>query len=128
MNDEKFLYEYAVLRCVPRVERDEFFNVGLIMMCKRRRWLRVQTLVRKDLLDALAPEFPQAALDAQLATFASIAIGSRGSGPIASLPPEERFRWLTAVRSTWLQTSRPHPGLTFDLDETFDRIFQEQVR
>ena len=128
MNDEKYLYEYAVIRVVPRVEREEFFNVGLIMMCKRRRWIRVETLQRPWCAALCTPDVTEERISAQLRQFAAIALGQRAAGPIAELPPEERFRWLTAVRSTWLQTSRPHPGLTPDLDATFDSIFNEQVR
>ena len=128
MNDEKYLYEYAVIRVVPRVEREEFFNVGLIMMCKRRRWIRVETLLRPCCAALCTPDVTEERISAQLRQFAAIALGQRAAGPIAELPPEERFRWLTAVRSTWLQTSRPHPGLTPDLDATFDSIFNEQVR
>ncbi|MDE6556109.1 MAG: DUF3037 domain-containing protein, partial [Duncaniella sp.] len=73
------------------------------------------------------PALPAETLLRQLRSFAAVAAGEKSAGPIAELPPEERFRWLTAVRSTWLQTSRPHPGLTADLDATFEQIFTEQV-
>lgn len=122
---EKLLYEYAVVRYCPRVERGEYVNVGLVMMCKRRRWLRVQLHFDRERTLAL---FPDADIDSatyQLQSFENIAAGGRG--PIASLEAEERFRWLTAVRSACITTSRPHPGLCDCLDDTFDRIFKELV-
>jgi len=128
MNGENYLYEWATLRCVPRIERDEFLNIGVIMMCKRRKWVRVETFVRPELIGIFAPSIDPAELDRHLAAFKAIADGRPDAGPIAQMEPEERFRWLTAVKSTWLQTSRPHPGLTPDLDSAFDRIMQEQVK
>lgn len=122
---EMHLYEYAVVRYLPRVEREEFVNVGLIMMSKRRRWLRVA--IRLDRAKALAiwPESDLDAVERQLTSFELVA---SGKGPrTADLEVHERFRWLTAVRSACIATSRPHPGLTTDLDATFDRLFAELV-
>lgn len=123
---EKHLYEYAVIRYVPRVEREEFINVGLIMMCKRRRWLRVRLLCDEKRITALFPEADIELLTAQLNSFLLIAEG-RGSCSISALDAHERFRWLTAVRSASIATSRPHPGTTPDLDATFARLFAELV-
>ncbi|MDE6371250.1 MAG: DUF3037 domain-containing protein [Duncaniella sp.] len=127
MNTEKNLYEWATLRIVPRIERDEFVNVGVIMMCKKRRWIRTGILIRPGLMEIFAPHLSQDELNRQLDAFEAVARGDKKAGPIASLEAEERFRWLTAVKSTWLQTSRPHPGMTDDLDGTFDTIMAEQV-
>lgn len=126
---EKNLYEYATLRYVPRVERGEFINVGLAMMCKRRRWIRVRLHVDEDRLRAFAPgaAVSPEQLRRQLASFEAIAAGDPSAGPVAAYPVEERFRWLTAEKSACVQTSRPHPGLAADLDRTFDTIFAEQV-
>lgn len=124
---EKDRYEYAVIRFVPRVEREEFINVGLAMMCKRRRWLRVGLNLRHDILKAFVPGVDIGRLELQLQSFVDIATGNAGAGPIAGFPVEERFRWLTAVKSCVIQTSRPHPGLTDDLDATFIRLMAEQV-
>lgn len=131
---ENHLYEYAVIRYVPRVEREEFVNVGLLMMCKRRRWLRVAVHVDEGRLRSLFPDVDCALLRRQLASFERIAAGDTAPAsdddccsPIAALDAHERFRWLTAVRSASLQTSRPHPGKTADLDATFSRLLAEQV-
>ena len=124
---ERNLYEYAVLRYVPKVEREEFLNVGLAMMCKRRRWLRVRILIPERRIAAMSPDTDITALASQLKAFADIAEGIRESGPIAAYPVEERFRWISAVKSSVIQTSRPHPGICDDLDATFSRLFAELV-
>lgn len=121
----KHLYEYAVVRYVPRVEREEFVNVGLVMMCKRRRWLRVQLRIDEDRIKALFPDADLENAQAQLQSFELVA---SGKAPYTSdLEAHERFRWLTAVRSACITTSRPHPGLCENLDSAFDRIFAEMV-
>lgn len=128
MPTEKHLYEYAVIRYVPRVEREEFLNVGLIMMCKRRRWLRVEILVPESRLAIFDCSVSPDELSRQLLVFTRVGRGDAEAGPIALLEPEERFRWLTAVKSSCLQTSRPHPGLSDNLDAEFARLFDELVR
>lgn len=122
---ERHLYEYAVVRYLPRVEREEFINVGLVMMCKRRRWIRAQVLVDESRLAAFSPCADVCSLRNHLDAFCRVADGCRG--PIGELDPHERFRWLTAVRSACLSTSRPHPGLAVDLDAEFDRLFADLV-
>lgn len=120
------LYEYAVVRYLPAVEREEFVNVGLVMMCKRRKWLRTRIELPEALLRLMAPEAELDAVAAQLASFGRIARGEDDS--IGALDAHERFRWMTAVRSACISTSRPHPGKTDDLDATFDRLFNELVK
>lgn len=122
---EMHLYEYALVRYVPLVEREEFVNVGLIMMCKRRRWIRVELHIDSPRILALHPGADLDALGSQLESFRLISSGKES--PIGTLDVHERFRWLTAVRSACLSTSRPHPGRTTDLDATFDRLFRELV-
>lgn len=119
------LYEYAVVRICPRIEREEFINVGLVMMCKRRRWVQARILWQPDRLQALWPEVDLDVLQHQLNSFESIAQGDRS--PIGQLEPHERFRWLSAVRSASITTSRPHPGKTQNLEATFEHLFKELV-
>lgn len=121
------LFEYAILRFVPRVEREEFFNVGLVMMCKRRRWVRCQIHIDPLKYSAFATDIPLATLEAQLKGMQDIAHAAAHAGPIAALEPEERFRWISAMKSSCLQCSRPHPGVTTDLDATFARLFAEHI-
>ncbi len=120
-------YEFAVVRFVPRMEREEFVNIGLAMMCKRKRWLKVDIRLPEGLLRVFAPDFDLTALKKQLQALTDIAAGSDSAGPVARYPVEERFRWISAVKSSVIQTSRPHPGLCTDLDETFERLFNELV-
>ena len=120
-------YEYAVLRYVPRIEREEFINVGLAMMCKRRRWIKVGIFLPDEKLHAMSPVVDKDALSRQLQSFVEIAEGNKGAGPVAQYPVEERFRWISAVKSSVIQTSRPHPGLCEDLEATFARLFSELV-
>lgn len=125
---DKHLYEYAVIRYVPRVEREEFINVGVIMMCKRRRWLRVELWIDERKMAVHDCELTRDELAQQLSAFTLIGEGQREGGSIASLEAEERFRWLTAVKSACVQTSRPHPGITYNLDATFARLMEELVK
>lgn len=124
---EKHLYEYAVIRYVPRVEREEFVNIGLIMMCKRRRWLKVALNFDIRRIEAMRPSHTLEQIECQCSTFTALADGNPAAGQLAGQPVEERFRWLTAVKSACIQTSRPHPGLTGDLDATFKRLLEELV-
>lgn len=127
MNEGNYLYEYSVIRYVPAVERDEFINIGLIMMCKKQKWIRIESFLPQEKIRLFRSELSCESLANQLRSFTLIANADTVGGPIAALPVEERFRWLTAAKSACLQTSRPHPGLTDDLDSTFDLIFREQV-
>ena len=120
-------YEYAVVRFVPRVEREEFINVGLAMMCKRRRWIKVAISLPERKLCAMCPDADKEILARQLQSFIDIAEGRSSAGPVAQYPVEERFRWISAVKSSVIQTSRPHPGACKDLDATFTRLFDELV-
>ena len=120
-------YEYAVVRYVPRVEREEFINVGLAMMCKRRRWIKVGISLPEGKLCAMCPSADMDMLARQLQAFIDIADGKRSAGPVGQYSVEERFRWISAVKSSVIQTSRPHPGVCEDLEATFSRLFEELV-
>ncbi|MDE6321729.1 MAG: DUF3037 domain-containing protein [Muribaculaceae bacterium] len=116
------LYEYAVVRYVPRVERGEFVNIGLIMMCKRRRWLRCEIRIDEQRILSLHPWADIPLLRRQVALFV------RNDVPAPGLPVEETYRWLTAAKSAILQTSPSHPGICTDtLEATFERLLAELV-
>lgn len=121
------LYEYAIVRCTPDIERQEFVNVGLIMMCKRRRWIRTMIELPVDRLRALCPDADLDDLQLAVCTFTRVVEKLPLSDPMAQLEVEERFRWLTAYKSTCISTSRPHPGLCENLDETFERLYARLV-
>ena len=118
--DER-LYEYAVVRYVPRVDREEFINIGLIMMCKRRKWLRGEIKLNADRIMAFDPGCSLAILQTQASLF------MRDDVPSADLPVEERYRWLAAVKSAVLQVSSSHAGMAEDLDGEFERLFKALV-
>ncbi len=124
---DKHLYEYAVIRVVPRVEREEFVNVGLILFCKRAKLIKVRFAVDGKRLRNLDSELDVDQIQLNLESFAKIGLGLKSGGPIAQFEVPERFRWLTAIRSSVIQTSRPHPGLSIDLENDFNRLFNELV-
>ena len=124
---EKHLYEYAVIRVVPRVEREEFINVGVVLFCKRKKFITVHYAINEAKLQCLSPELDVEQLNLNLESFKKIATGSKQGGPIALLEVPERFRWLTAVRSSVIQTSRPHPGLCDDPETKALKLFEELV-
>ncbi len=126
MQDDK-LYEYAVVRLVPKVEREEFFNIGLVMFSKKEKYIRVQFHLCKDKFRMMHNELDFDEIENNLRHFNDVAQGNANGSEIAKLEIPERFRWLTAVRSAVIQTSRPHPGKTRNLDETFERLFKELV-
>lgn len=124
---EKNLYEYAVIRVVPRVEREEFINIALILLCKRKKYLRFQYVPHQHKIKILCKDFDYEQLIQNLESFQKICEGNSKAGYIAQLEVEERFRWITAVKSSSIQSSRPHPGFSTDLDATFERLFKELI-
>lgn len=124
----KLLYEYAVIRYVPRVEREEFLNVGVVVFCKEQKQVHVLFHIDEQKLKALAPETDIEELRGYLAAFAATASGKPEGGPIAQEDAASRFRWLTAVRSSSIQTSRPHPGFTDSTENTAARLLEELVK
>ena len=123
----KHLYEYAVIRVLPRVEREEFINVGIIMFSKKAKYIKARYSVDETKLRLFSTELDPDSLYSSLEVFDKICTGDKAGGVIALLDIPERFRWLTAVRSTSIQTSRPHSGFSSDLDETFERLYRELV-
>lgn len=124
---EKLVYEYAVIRVVPKVEREEFINIGLILFSKRKRYIRFQYLIPEEKIRCFCTDFDIQQLRENLESFSRICAGAKDGGPIAQLETDERFRWITAIKSSSIQSSRPHPGLSDDLDATFDKLYKELV-
>ncbi len=124
---EKHLYEYAVIRLVPMVEREEFINVGIIVFSKSAKFIRTKTHLNHQRLESFSCELDVEQIEQNLQAFERIAAGDKNGGPIACEELPERFRWLTAVRSSVIQTSRPHPGKTSDLEKEIERLFEEYV-
>lgn len=122
-----FLYEYAVIRLVPQVEREEFINVGIILFSKKEKFIRSKIDLPEERLNWFKCEMDTDQIKANLKAFELISAGAKEGGPIACEELPERFRWLTAVRSSMIQTSRPHPGKTTDLEKEVERLFAEYV-
>jgi hypothetical protein len=126
MQEDK-IYEYAVIRLVPKVEREEFFNIGLVMFSKKAKFIKVDFYLCPDKFRLMRSKLDYEDVHRNLESFKKIAEGKKDGGPIALLDIPDRFRWLTAVRSASVQTSRPHPGKSKDLEKTFEKLFQELV-
>ena len=123
----RYLYEYAVIRVVPRVEREEFINAGIILFSKKAKYIKARYVIDEKKLACFSSELAINALRETLKSFDRICQGDSDGGYVASLEVHERFRWLTAVRSSSIQTSRPHPGFSTNLDATFEKLFEELV-
>lgn len=120
-------YDYAVLRVVPQVDREEFINVGVILSCPDRRFLGVRTDVDVARLQAFAPTIDHDLVRRHLAAFEAISRGGTDAGPIGHLPPRQRFHWLVAPRSTIIQTSPAHTGWCRDPEETLEKLLRQYV-
>ncbi|MCG9791044.1 DUF3037 domain-containing protein [Flavobacterium algicola] len=124
---EKNLYEYAVIRVLPRVEREEFLNVGIVLFCKKAKFIKVLHKVPVDKILSLSIEADVEQIQNNINAFEKVGHGLKDGGPIGLMDIPSRFRWLTAVRSSVIQTSRPHSGLCDDLEVTAQRLFDELV-
>ncbi|MES2702899.1 MAG: DUF3037 domain-containing protein [Bacteroidota bacterium] len=121
------LFEYAVIRLVPRVEREEFLNVGVVLYCSGKKFLHAKFHLDKTRLSAFTDKLDVDEIGEYLRAFEGICIGNKEVSPIARMPIAERFRWLTATRSTVVQSSKVHPGLCTDPGETLERLYGELV-
>ena len=123
----KQVYEYAVIRVLPKVEREEFINVGIILFSKKAKYIRMMYKLDTERLKSFSTELDIPLLEETLKSFEKICMGHQDGGKIAQLDIPERFRWLTAVRSSCIQTSRPHPGVSDNMEKSFEKLVQELV-
>ena len=123
----KQVYEYAVIRVLPKVEREEFINVGIILFSKKAKYIRMMYKLDAARLNTFSTELDIDLLEESLKSFDKICLGHRGGGIIAQMDIPERFRWLTAVRSSCIQTSRPHPGFSDNMEKSLEKLFEELV-
>ncbi|WP_018681805.1 DUF3037 domain-containing protein [Actinokineospora enzanensis] len=121
------VFEYALLRAVPRQDRGEALNVGVLLYCKDLDYLGCRTHVDRGRLLALDPALDLDVLADTLAVLDGACAGGDGRAPVSAIPIGQRFRWLTAPRSTLVQTSPTHPGLTADPGADLDRLFRALV-
>ena len=120
-------FSYAILRVVPRVERGECFNAGVVLFCRQRDFLGVKVGLDERRLAALAPDVPAEEVRAHLDALVRVAAGGPDGGAIGELPPSERFGWLVAPSSTIVQPSEVHTGLSDDPAATLEQLYAELV-
>ena len=125
---DHFTYDYAIIRVVPRVEREEFVNVGVIVSCPAADFLEARIELDEQRLIALDPSLDLESIRAHLTTIPAICTGGEQAGPIGKLPQRERFHWLTAPRSTVIQTSPVHSGSCKDPNVVLERLLDSMVR
>ena len=123
----KHLFEYAVIRVMPRVEREEFINVGVILYCAEQKFLQTAFAINKEKLLAFSDAIDIQEIEERMEVFQRICKGGTEGGTIGKLSMAERFRWLTASCSTVVQTSPVHPGLCEDARETLDHLLKQLV-
>jgi len=123
----KKVYEYAVLRVVPIVEREEFINVGVLMYSRHLRFIGIKTHLHATKIIMLDADADLETIQCYVDTFQKITLGDKDGGAIALCEPHERFRWLTANRSTMIQSSVIHTGLTADAEAELEKLFRKYV-
>ena len=121
-------FDYAVLRVVPRVDREEFVNAGVVLFCLERDYLGARVELDRDLVRALSPDVELATVEEHLLAVPRICAGGEGSGPIGRLSRRERFHWLVAPRSTVIQVSPVHVGLCEDPERALEHLMDRMVR
>jgi Protein of unknown function (DUF3037) len=121
-------FDYAIVRVIPRVEREEFVNAGVIVYCFAQDFLGARIELDEARLLALAPDADLPLIRRHLATIPRVCAGGASAGPIGLLSQRERFNWLVAPRSTILQTSPAHSGMCADPEAALDRLIERGVR
>lgn len=122
-----YSFDYAVIRVVPLVEREEFFNAGVILFCPQRKFLEVRIHLDRAKWNAFLPTVDVEEVERHLEAIRKICMGEPTAGPIAQLPQRARFHWLSAPRSTLIQVSAVHSGICKEPEEALDRLFANQV-
>jgi hypothetical protein len=120
-------FDYAAIRVVPRVDREEFINAGVILFCKQQRFLQARVVLARERIGALWPQSDLGMIALHLNAFAKICDGDPEAGPIAQLSQAERFHWLVSPRSTTVQVSAVHTGLCQDPQVALERLFDQLV-
>ena len=124
---DRVIYEYAVIRFVPKVEREEFLNVGVILFSKRKKYLAVKYKIDEARILAFSADADVDSLQEYLKAWELICQGEPQGGDIGKLDLAARFRWLTASRSTIIQSSKTHPGRCYDLPKVLESLFNRYV-
>jgi hypothetical protein len=121
-------FQYTILRIVPRIERGECINAGVVLFCRQRRFLGIRIELDRARLRALAPDVDPATIQPHLDAIAAVVAGDPAGGSLARLSPSERFGWVAAISSTVIQPSEVHTGLTEDPAATLEHLLQSLVK
>ncbi|HEX4672835.1 MAG TPA: DUF3037 domain-containing protein [Solirubrobacteraceae bacterium] len=121
-------FQYTILRVVPRIERGECINVGVVVFCRQHSFLGIRIGLDEERLRALAPDLDPAAVEPPLEAIAAVVAGEPSAGPLARLSQSERFGWVAAKSSTVIQPSEVHTGLTEDPQATLHHLFRTLVQ
>ena len=124
---DRSAYDFAIIRIVPRVEREEFVNAGVVVFCPARRYLAARVLIDESRLKAFWPDLDLALIRQHLQPFPKVCAGDPDAGPIAAKPLRERFHWVVAPRSTMIQISPVHTGLTDSPEAVLEELFAKRV-
>jgi hypothetical protein len=124
---DRVIYEYAIIRLVPKVEREEFINIGVILFSKKRNFLEMKYLIDAQRIRSFAADIDLDLLRAHLEAWEAICEGGDRGGQIGNLDKAVRMRWLAAPRSTIIQCSKIHPGRSEDPAQTLQELFQRYV-
>jgi hypothetical protein len=125
---DHYAYDYAIIRVVPRVEREEFVNAGVILFCPAMKFLDARIELEEQRVLSIDPSADMESIRTHLATIPAICAGGVSAGPIGELPKRKRFEWLTAPRSTIIQTSPVHAGWCKEPGEALDSLLATMVR
>lgn len=123
----KVTYEFAIIRLVPKVEREEFLNVGVIVFSKRKKYLGIKYILDEKRVNAFSNQVDIEMISKYLDAWKLVCQGAPSAGYIGSLDMAYRFRWLTAAKSSIIQSSKPHPGLCAEPEEILESIFEKFV-
>ncbi|MFT7589493.1 MAG: hypothetical protein ACI959_001711 [Limisphaerales bacterium] len=124
---DRYTFEFAIIKVVPKVEREEFFNVGVILFSKRKKYLGIKYQVDINRLKSFSSEIELATLNNNLRSWELICKGAPSGGTIGEFELADRFRWLTASRSTIIQSSKTHSGLCYNPEKELEDIFEKYV-
>jgi hypothetical protein len=124
---DRSAFQYTILRVVPRIERGECMNVGVVLFCRQRQFLAARIELDEARLAALAPGLDPADVRPHLEAIAAVVLGEAGGGALARMPASERFGWVAAPSSTLIQPSEVHTGLTDDPERTLEHLFSSLV-
>ncbi len=124
---DRVTYEFSIIRLVPKVEREEFINIGVLVFSKRKKYLGIKYQIDEARIKSFASEVDIDTVRSYLEAWECICTGAPHGGTIGALELPSRFRWLTASKSTIIQCSKPHPGLCHQPEQVIERIFKNYV-